>query len=157
MAAAGKDDLVFIKTTSDVGGRIRVPIAFDSVEGQVIVNACREFEETLDNLDTAVGIVGRSGIIIAEGKIQFPGRPELTVITNTLINDWQVEFEARPGPTWVPVFVDGANLFALNSFGNNPIATTAFTQPQIRQAQAGAIIEIAPNLTVEEFLSLKDL
>lgn len=139
MPAAGKTDLVFIKTTSDVGGDIQVPIAFDSVSIQTIVNATREYEANLENLDTAAGIVGSSGIILATGKDSIGGT-ESTGITMKLINDWRLEFAARPGPTYVPCFVDGGNLVAINSFANNPIKPSAFTQVQIRQSQAPTII-----------------
>jgi len=143
MAAASKGDLVFTKTTSDLGGNITVPIAFDSVTVQTLVNAIREYEDDLDNLDTACGVVGNTGILEAEGKRAIPNTSESIGITAVLINDWRVAFEARPGAAWVGVFVNDGNLLAENSFADNPIKPTAFTAPVIRQSQAPSIINAA--------------
>lgn len=142
MAEATKADLVFVKTTSDLGGDIQVPIAFDSVRIQTIVDAAREYEASVANLDTAVGVVGESGIIIATGKDDVIAGEETTGITMKLINDWRVEFAARPGPTVVSVSVFAGNLVAKNSFADNPIKPSAFTQPTIRQSQAPAAITV---------------
>lgn len=109
---------------------------------QTIVDAAREFEADVDNLDTAVGVVGTSGIIIATGKDEIIENEEDTGITMTLINNWRVEFAARPGPTWVPVSVFGGNLVAKNTFANNPIKPSAYTQPTIRQSQSPAAVTV---------------
>lgn len=157
MAAAGKSDLVFTKTTSDVGGFIEIPIAFDSVAIQVLINAVREYEPELANLDTAVGIIGATGIIQAIGKIEYPTIPgKFTGITATLINDWRVIPAARPGSAVIPIIIFGGTLFGINSFGNNPVAPAAFTQVQYQQAEVPPSLGEEGFLTTSEFIALKD-
>jgi len=137
MPEAGKDDLVFTKTTSDVGGIIEMPLAFDAVSVQNIVNAVRQYEDDVPNIDTAVGIVGTTGIVRGVGKVEFPSiSGKFTGITATLINDWRFQAEARVGPSTVSIIVFGGSFFAENSFGNNPLSPTAFTQIQIQQTEA---------------------
>lgn len=160
MAEAAASDLVFTKTTSDSGGLIEMPIAFDAMSVQTLVNAIREYEAEVLNLDTAVGIVGATGILEAVGKVEYPLiAGKFTGITATLINDWRWQAEARAGPSWVEVIIFGGSIFALNSFANNPVAPTAFVQVQLQQTEAppqlGIEAEIA-GISTEEFIALKD-
>ena len=57
MPEASKSDLVFNKQTLI----INVPIAFDSVKVQTIVDASREYEDDLENIDVPI-------VIEASGK-----------------------------------------------------------------------------------------
>ena len=74
-----------------------------------------------------------------DGKADLGGG-EFTGITLTMINDWRIQFEARGGPTYESCQVSGGNLVAVNSYGNNPIKPTAYTQVQIRQSQAPTLL-----------------
>jgi hypothetical protein len=69
------------------------------------------------------------------------GGGEFTGLTLTLLDDWRIEFEARGGPAYIPCIVSGGNTVAINSFDNNPIKPSAFTQVQIRQSQSPTLID----------------
>lgn len=134
MADATKTDLTFKKDTVGADARtITVDSPFDGVTVQTLVNAVREYEAGLDYLDREV-------IITATGKDTIVTGSEFVGITLTMINDWRVAFAARAGPTYEPMSVKSGNLIAVNSFDDNPIYATAFTQVTIRQSQSPTIL-----------------
>lgn len=69
----------------------------------------------------------------ATGKEDI-GSGDLVGITMILVNDWRIVFEDRAGPSTESVVVSGGNLVAVNSFSNNPVKPSTFTQVQIRQS-----------------------
>ena len=105
-----------------------------SVSIQDIVNAVRDWEDELVNLDV-------EPIISASGKQSLGGGISVG-ITLELINDWRIEFAARAGPDYVSCLVSGGNLVATNIYGNNPIKASAYTQITIAQS-ASAISSVA--------------
>lgn len=114
---------------------IRVPAPQTIVTIQELVNACRAFEADLFNLDLPK-------MLNAEGKTDLQGG-KLTGISATLLDDWQLEFEARAGPDVTRCYVRDGNLTAINSYGNNPIKYSAFTFPTIELSTSAALINEA--------------
>ena len=134
MADATETDLTFKKDTVGADARtITVDSPFDGVKVQTLVNAIREYEAELDNLDREI-------IITATGKDTIVAGEEFTGITMTLLNDWRLAFEARAGPTYEQVTTRQGNLIAINAFDDNPIYATAFTQVSIRQSTSPTVI-----------------
>jgi hypothetical protein len=106
-----------------------------NVTVQDLVNQIRDYE---DNLCCAMDILQLAN---ATGKDCLGGCPTVqTGITLTLLNDWRVRFEDRPGPCTVQVSVSGGNLVAVNAFCNNPIAPSTFTQVTVESSVSASII-----------------
>lgn len=99
---------------------------------QDLYNEIRLFEEKMPFLS-----VGK--IANGSGK-QALGGGVTVGITLELIDDWRLSFEARPGPSTILCTVSGGNLVATNSFSNNPIKPTAFTQVVIAQSSSATVI-----------------
>jgi hypothetical protein len=79
--------------------------------------------------------------VVATGKTvydQISG--DQTEIVLTIIEDWRIKFEDRAGPSTIACQITGGTLTAINSFGNNPIAPSTFTQVQFRAAHSGVIL-----------------
>ena len=85
---------------------------------QDLVNAIRDWQDELDNIETA-------NILSAAGKEALGGGVSVGV-TMTLLDGWKVAFEARAGPTYTQCTVSGGNLVSEDE--SNPIYPTAFTQ-----------------------------
>jgi hypothetical protein len=100
---------------------------------QELLNEIRDYEDELVNLDYG-------SLANAFGKQSLGGGSQVG-ITLELINDWRVQFEARPGPETIACSVTGGNLVALNQYGNNPIKPSAFTQVTISQSSSPTIIQ----------------
>jgi len=104
---------------------------------QEIYDAIRTYEDEPQNLDLepmAEG-GGKNYLSSAGGVIEYVG------ITMTLLNDWRVSFGDRGSPSNViSCAITGGNLVATNSFGNNPIYPTLYTQVQVRQATAPSLL-----------------
>jgi hypothetical protein len=113
---------------------IRVPAPATEITVQDLVDQIADFLDEPQNLNIEW---------FAEwaGKTSLGGSPEVfSEIVLILTDDWRVEFEARPGPDYVSCVVRGGTLVAANTFDNNPIAPTAFTQVQIRQSISGTLL-----------------
>jgi hypothetical protein len=102
---------------------------------QDLYNDVRLFEELNQNLEVAQ-------ICIGTGK-QALGGGVYVGITVELINNWRIQFEARPGLDYVAVRVSGGNLVATNDYGNNPINPTAFTQVTIANSSSATLTDDA--------------
>ena len=113
-----------------------------SVTIQELITKIRDEEENIRGINYPQ-------IANAGGKDALSG-VEQVGITLTLINEWRLQFEDRLGPSYVSCFVSGGNLVAVNSFTNNPIKPSAFTQVQIRQSQAPTLLAGGGGLTTEE-------
>lgn len=85
---------------------------------QNLLNAIRDYEDELTTLDI-------KKIASAAGKEDLGGGVSVG-ITMTLLDDWQLAFEARAGPTYIQCKVSGGNIVATNVSG--AISPTAFTQ-----------------------------
>ena len=76
------------------------------------------------------------------GKVSLGGTPELfSEVVLILTDDWRLEFEGRAGPDYVACVVRGGTFVAANSYDNNPIKPSAFTQVQIRQSISGSLLD----------------
>ena len=129
---------------------IIVPISDDTITIQEVYDQSQEWLAQPINFDV-------QAFISAGGKESLGGIFSVG-ITITLINDWRIKFEDRPGPTWVRTYVTGGNLVAINSFGNDPIAPSNFTSVEIRQSTSPSIVESGVSgLTPDEAQRLKDL
>lgn len=103
---------------------------------QDLVDTCRVEEEKLNSLQY-------DKIIDANGKDSLGGGV-FVGITATLQNAL-LAFEARPGPTFIQCNVQGGNLVAIDSNGNNidPILTTAYTQVIRTSSSSSTLQELA--------------
>jgi hypothetical protein len=101
---------------------------------QDLINAVRDYEDEVDNMD-----LGK--IADAFGK-QDLGGGVLVGITMVLLNDWRIHFEDRPGPATIQVSITGGNLVATNSFDDNPIAPSTFTQVIISSSSSATLQEL---------------
>lgn len=111
-----------------------VPAPETTITVQEIYDQARDYEDEPGNMDL-------SPLVDASGKNPLGGG-EFVGITLTLINDWRLQFEARGGPDTVSCTVSGGNLIAENSYDDNPIAPSAFTQVQIRQSASPSILNL---------------
>ena len=79
--------------------------------------------------------------VTAVGKtIYDQATGDQTEIVLTFTDDWRVEFEARAGPSTEAMRITGGTITAINSFGNNPISPSAYTQVQFQAAHSGVIL-----------------
>ena len=132
---------------------IEVPSPDTTLDIQYLLNQVRNAEDEL----TASGIVYNEPPIVYNKIADAVGKDDIgggvfTGITIRLLNNWQVQFEARPGPTYVQVSVTGGNL--VGGLAGNPIATTAFTQ--VKQVSS-ASSTIAVPATADEQTNLRYL
>jgi len=132
---------------------IEVPSPDTTLDIQYLLNQVRNAEDEL----TASGIVYNEPPIVYSKIADAVGKDDIgggvfTGITLRLLNNWQVRFEARPGPTYVQVSVTGGNL--VGGLAGNPIATTAFTQ--VKQVSSAAST-IAVPATADEQTNLRYL
>lgn len=93
---------------------------------QDLINACRDFEDELVNIDG-------SSLANATGKQDLGGGVKVG-ITLELINDWRVKFKDRDGPDYIKCKISGGNLVATNIYDNNPIKPSAFVTVEIAQS-----------------------
>lgn len=85
---------------------------------QDLLNSIREWEDELTSMDVPI-------VAFCAGKESLGGGV-VVGLTLTLLNDWQLAFEARTGPDYIQCKVSGGNIVAVNV--NGPIYPTAFTQ-----------------------------
>jgi hypothetical protein len=118
---------------SQIDQVVRVPAPDTIVTIQEIWNQSQEWLHAPGNMDT-------QDFLSAGGKEDL-GVGVQVGITLTLVNNWRVEFEPRLGPGYEGCIVEGGNLVAENSFSNNPIKPSAFTQVVIQQSSSPTIVE----------------
>jgi len=88
-----------------------------------------------NNLDQEVFITAAGKDIISTAPLTQVG------ITMTLLNDWRISFGDRSSAdNVIGCIVSGGNLIAVNSFGNNPIFPTLYTQVEIVQSASPTLI-----------------
>lgn len=112
---------------------VRVPSPDTEVTIQEIYDQIQDWLDEPSQMDI-------QHFVIAGGKDSLGGS-EFVGVTLTLLNDWRLEFEPRLGPSTISCKVTKGNFVAVNSFSNNPIKPSLFTQVQIRQSQSPTIIE----------------
>lgn len=99
--------------------QINIPIADTTLDMQFLVNETRNAE---DELDTAMS---QLSILSATGKDNLGGGV-FTGITVTLLDNWQVKFADRAGPSEVQCFISGGNL--VGGIASNPIAVSSYVR-----------------------------
>ncbi len=124
---------------------ITVPSPDTNLDIQYLINQIRDNEDELNP-----GMI-YAKIADASGKDDIGGGV-FTGITVRLLNNWQVMFEARPGPSTVQVTITGGNL--VGGLAGNPIAASAFTQ--VKQVSS-ASSTIAVPATADEQTNLRYL
>lgn len=85
---------------------------------QNLLNSIREWEDELTSIDMPI-------VVSCAGKEPLGGGV-VVGLTLTLLDDWQLAFEARSGPSYIQCVVSGGNIVADNV--NGSIFPTAFTQ-----------------------------
>lgn len=85
---------------------------------QNLLNSIREWEDELSSMDVPK-------VVSCAGKEPLGGGV-VVGLTLTLLDDWQLSFEARTGPSYTQCTVSGGNIVAVNA--NGSIYPTAFTQ-----------------------------
>ncbi len=99
---------------------------------QNLLNGIREYEDELTTLDIP-------RIASCAGKEPLGGG--ITVgLTLTLLDDWQLAFEARSGSAYIQCKVSGGNIVAVNV--NGAIYPTAFTQVLITASSSATQSEL---------------
>lgn len=82
--------------------------------------------------------IDESEILQAEGKIPIPGIGN-SLIVITMLDGWRIQFEDRPGPTYVQAEIGSGVL--VGTGGTNPIAPGAFVSVNISQAVSGVSLQ----------------
>lgn len=100
---------------------------------QNLLNSIREYEDELTSLDIPK-------ICSCAGKESLGGGVSVG-LTLTLLDDWQLAFEARSGPDYIQCKVSGGNIVATNV--NGAIEPTAFTQVLITASSSATQSDIA--------------
>lgn len=100
----------------------------------------QDLVDTLRSIEAEQVNVGYPYLLDASGKTPLGGGA-FVGITATL-QDAQVAFEARGGPTYTPCVVSGGNLVAVDANQDtiNPIFPTAFTQVTLAQSSSPTLI-----------------
>jgi len=106
---------------------------------QNLLNSIREWEDDLLSMDLPF-------IASCAGKEPLGGGVAVG-LTLTLLDDWQLAFEARTGPEYVQCKVSGGNIVATNA--NGSIYPTAFTQVLITASSSAT----QANISAIEFSS----
>jgi hypothetical protein len=132
--------------------RVIVPIGTTEVLIQEIHDQCRDFSDSpaMAAIPHIVESSGKETLNAATGK--------KVGITTTLVNDWRLYAEPRPGPSWDLITVTGGNLVAVNIYGNDPIENTTYANWVIELDSSAAIVETGVSgLTAAEALDLRKI
>lgn len=112
---------------------ITVPTSYGTeISIQELLNDIRDFEDELTSLDIPY-------ITSCAGKEDLGGGVSVG-LTLTLLNDWQLAFEARSGPAYIQCKVSGGNIVADNV--NGSIYPTAFTQVLITASSSATTADL---------------
>jgi len=138
--------LTFDRTTNGI--QVNAPLTVITI--QELVNFIREYEDEWESM-------GFSSLITGAGKDALGGGV-FVGITMTLLDPWEIFFEARLGPDVVECFVRGGNLVATDVFGSARPAMreSPFTFAVIEQSTSASLIEETAGLTLTQFIALKD-
>jgi hypothetical protein len=119
-------------TFDDVNKVITVDAPSTEITIQDLHNGIVEYEDELVNMDL-------KQIVSSGGKEPLGGGVSVG-ITLTLLNDWRLAFEARPGPSYTQCNVSGGNLVATNV--NGSIFPTAFTQVVVTASSSATTADL---------------
>ena len=126
----------------------------DTVDVQELYDFSVDWLAQPQNLDI-------DNFVEASGKALIAAGPpaELTGITLIMLNDWRLQFQDEPGPDTVSKIVRGGNLVAINTFDNNPIKPSTFTQVQVAQSVSPTLIQTntTSGLTAAEAQQLEEI
>lgn len=100
---------------------------------QNLLNSIREWEDEVTSMDMPV-------IASCAGKEPLGGGV-VVGLTLTLLDNWQLAFEARSGPTYTQCIVSGGNIVAVHTDG--AIFPTAFTQVLITASSSATQSDLA--------------
>lgn len=100
---------------------------------QNLLNSIRRWEDDLSSMDLPK-------IVSCAGKEPLGGGV-VVGLTLTLLDDWQLAFEARGGPSYTQCIVSGGNIVATNA--NGSIYPTAFTQVLITASSSATQSDLA--------------
>jgi len=123
-------------TLDQLTRRITVGAPDTEVTCQELVNAIRDWQDELENMNCA-------DFIMASGKEDLGGGLQVG-ITLKLLN-WKVKFEDRPGPNWIRCRVTRGNLVAVdaNNLAMDPIEPSAYVSPGEQVAVSAALVQDA--------------
>ena len=112
---------------------IQVDLPDTEVTIQQLINAVRDWEDELSNMETGK-------VADASGKEDLGGGLQVG-ITLKLLN-WRVKFADRSGPDYIDCGIDGGNLVAVNGTGQpmNPIAPSAYVTVTVVKAVSAALL-----------------
>ncbi len=127
---------------------IQVDLPATQVTIQELVNEIRDYEDELIHED-------HLSLANATGKQDLGGGVAVG-ITLELLDEWRVQFESRTGPVTVQVSVTGGNIVTTNSFSNNPIKASPYTQVQVTSASSATIAELQIIDLVHRIESLRE-
>ena len=104
-----------------------------SVTIQEIVDALREWENSIENLEFLHLMNAEGKLALRAGKTQ-----EITLI----LYNTKIAFEARGGPSFVECEINAGSLVAFDDVGAaiSPIETTAYVQVNYAEAVSGAAV-----------------
>lgn len=126
---------------------IEVEAPATEIEVQDLANAIQQWQSLQENLDIPQ-------VATASGKTKL-STGVVVGITLELLDNWQLKFEDRPGPSWVQCVVKEGNL--VGGILENPIATSTFVQVKLIQSAAATIVTTGGSaLTAEEHDKLMD-
>jgi hypothetical protein len=101
---------------------------------QELVDAIRAYEKTDE------GVV-LPQIANASGKEDLGGGV-LVGITLELLDNWRVQFEARPGPETIACRISGGNLVAINDYNNDPVKPSSYVFVTLTSSSSATISEL---------------
>jgi len=100
---------------------------------QELINEIREWEASPEGM-------AYPHLIVSDGKTSMLGG-RYTGLTYTLLNNWRIKFEDRPGLPWVRCWIRGGNSVALNIYGNDPIEPSSYVTASYEQDTSVSLIE----------------
>jgi hypothetical protein len=113
---------------------IEVAAPTTEVTIQELINAIRDYEDELENMEVAK-------IADASGKEDLGGGLQVGISLKLL--NWKFQFEDRPGPDWVDCSVTGGNLLAVdaNNQPMNPIEPAAYVTITVERAVSAVLLQ----------------
>ena len=109
---------------------IEISIDVTSITIQELIDAIRDWEDGTD------GITVRS-VANAYGKQDIGGGAKVG-ITLELINNWRIHFAERS--SWTNCYIYGGNLVAVNTYANDPIKSSAYTNTILAQSSSPTLV-----------------
>jgi len=101
----------------------------------------QDLVDTLRTLESELGALDDDYLIDAAGKEELGGGVYVAVTLQ--LQNAQVRFQARPGPSWVACKISGGNLVGVDLLGDpmDPIAPSAYVTVTYAQAVSAALLD----------------